>query len=590
MTDIENKKEERKKYSMKISKLRYDHEIDEAILVCKEASNKFPTDNFFYKLQGDLYIQLGNYDKAFFCYLEQLKYLEGKAEQLKSFIRFYRLLEKSISNQELLEYKKQILDAIERKEIADDISYQLIRFLGTELAENTELQGLMEATDDDRQLQKVKKSIDEMVSHHDKSSIQAVIRYRISSINQKFSRQTNQFLVSIAEKEEMYDEALQLIQKINESSNNATVIRALLRICRKLQDYSFAENMLMMDKEFVMKSDFNIQYELVYYYEYNHNVELLELTLKRMRDSAASSVPIARTLYNFYLRFNMFDEARLMAEHIKNQEEKLKGSVGTKRIEEQFESEQGIWNKLQELVSEREHNRQMIALRDLIRGFSHELGQPITNIRYSIQLYQMKFLIDKSTTEDIDELLNLILYQTERIGTMLSRFRPIVSSRSTEETFNVYERVQTVFDDLEHRLRMQNISYSLTGDKGITLWGDPIQFDQIFYNLILNSIQAIAGEEKSGNISVRISRVHSGEIQIIFMDNGPGIAKENIRKIFEPFFTTKDPSADNGGEGLGLFIVWNILKMFNGRIMLDSKYEEGAKFRITITNSKGENE
>lgn len=52
--------------------------------------------------------------------------------------------------------------------------------------------------------------------------------------------------------------------------------------------------------------------------------------------------------------------------------------------------------------------------------------------------------------------------------------------------------------------------------------------------------------------------------------------------MFEPFFSTKDPTAGNGGEGLGLFIVWNILKMFNGTIHIDSQCTNGAKFIIKL--------
>ena len=53
-------------------------------------------------------------------------------------------------------------------------------------------------------------------------------------------------------------------------------------------------------------------------------------------------------------------------------------------------------------------------------------------------------------------------------------------------------------------------------------------------------------------------------------------------KIFEPFFSTKQekvsPTKDDGGEGLGLYIVWNIVKMFNGTIRVNKNYQNGAQF------------
>ena len=287
------------------------------------------------------------------------------------------------------------------------------------------------------------------------------------------------------------------------------------------------------------------------------------------------------------MQFNLFSEAKQILEQIREVEETKRHGISRKgSVEEQFESEQGVWNKLQELVSEQEHNRQMIAMRDLIKGFSHELGQPITDIRYSIQLYQMRAKMAQTDEKDIDALLHLILHQTERIGDMLDRFRPIVSGRSKEETFGVLERIEKVFQDLNGRLHVQGIAYALNGDRMLTLWGEPIQFDQIFYNLVLNSMQALAETGKRGYIEINVRKKGNDKIQIIFSDNGPGIEQKNTKKIFEPFFTTKAPSSGNGGEGLGLFIVWNILKMYNGKIRLDTEYKTGAKFIMTIEKAK----
>ena len=112
----------------------------------------------------------------------------------------------------------------------------------------------------------------------------------------------------------------------------------------------------------------------------------------------------------------------------------------------------------------------------------------------------------------------------------------------------------------------------------VGLFGDKIQFSQIFYNLVLNSMQAIL---EKGEITVRIS-TRKNAIRILFSDNGPGVSEENRKKIFEPFFSTKDPTSGNGGEGLGLFVVWNILKMYKGTIQLNPKFKDGAQFIIRI--------
>jgi len=69
------------------------------------------------------------------------------------------------------------------------------------------------------------------------------------------------------------------------------------------------------------------------------------------------------------------------------------------------------------------------------------------------------------------------------------------------------------------------------------------------------------------------------DIEIIFSDTGVGITAKNRGKIYDPFFTTKPPGK---GQGLGLFIIWNLMKMHGGKISLDYKYANGARFVIKI--------
>ena len=97
----------------------------------------------------------------------------------------------------------------------------------------------------------------------------------------------------------------------------------------------------------------------------------------------------------------------------------------------------------------------------------------------------------------------------------------------------------------------------------------------------MNSIYALenyAASKKSKEIHICVSQ-DNDMINIVFMDNGPGIPIANRSKIFDPFYSTK-PTGE--GEGLGLFIIWNLLKSMGGNIALDSTYKQGARFKIYI--------
>lgn len=563
-----------KQYSDTISELKYNNMIDQAIEKCCEAISLFPDDNFFYKILGDLYRQKGKYDDAAMAYLCQLKRLSGRPQHFRGFARFYRELSSNVSSEFLEKYQGEILDAIKKGEITQDIQNQLIENFGEVFITDKKISQILYKSDDDRNLETTKQFLGSACN----DEVKIILTYQINSSNSSRNIKTREYLISIGEKKEIFLDTLHLIGKILKQQNrhNPTIIRTLLRISRKMEDYSYAESVLNFDNALVESSDFNIQYELVYYFDKTQNDILLNKTLCKMQNMAERSLPIAQTLYNFYLNFNRFEDAQVVYKYI--QKMRLNRKTQSQRNEQQMESDQVVRQKLEELVSEQEHNRQMIALRDLLKGFSHELGQPITNIRYQVQLQQMKIQRNVSTSEEINELFTTILEQTARIGNLLDRFRPIVSSKNKAMVFSVNNCVTQVFNDLKDRLKRSKIVYQVEVPSDIVLFGDQIQFSQVFYNLVLNSMQAI---ENGGTIRVQ-AKVIQSDLVIRFSDNGPGIPNEYTKKIFEPFFSTKDPTSGNGGEGLGLYIVWNVLRMYNGTIQVNYKYHRGAQFVIKI--------
>jgi len=203
----------------------------------------------------------------------------------------------------------------------------------------------------------------------------------------------------------------------------------------------------------------------------------------------------------------------------------------------------------------------------------------------------MKVTHNDISDDDLEQLFNLIYSQTKRIGDLLKRFNPIVSSRGKESSFVIYDRIKLIFEDLHARLESACIRYTIDGNKYIRIYGDAIHFDQVFYNLVVNSIYAINHAHKqSGTIKVDINYNDNNDVIISFCDDGSGIPEGVADKIFEPFFSTREPTSDEGGKGLGLFIVWNILKMFNGHIFLDKQYIKGTKFNIFIPKQEEQNE
>ena len=106
--------------------------------------------------------------------------------------------------------------------------------------------------------------------------------------------------------------------------------------------------------------------------------------------------------------------------------------------------------------------------------------------------------------------------------------------------------------------------------------GDPEDLKEVFFNLILNGIQAIEGDCTERQLTVQAQRLQSG-VEVRVSDTGPGISEENQARIFEPFFTTKA-----SGTGLGLAIVKRDVERMGGAIEVANADGTGAVFAVQL--------
>jgi signal transduction histidine kinase len=153
------------------------------------------------------------------------------------------------------------------------------------------------------------------------------------------------------------------------------------------------------------------------------------------------------------------------------------------------------------------------------------------------------------------------------------------------------ELVQRTVQMQAYPLRKSNITVDFLPETTIpAVVADPNQLMQVFLNLLLNAEQAIREGREKGTIRVRLGRgaaagdagniaANPDTVWIVFQDDGPGIAPENLAHIFDPFFTTKRPGR---GTGLGLSICKTVLREHGGNIEAASAPGGGAIFTITL--------
>jgi signal transduction histidine kinase len=241
----------------------------------------------------------------------------------------------------------------------------------------------------------------------------------------------------------------------------------------------------------------------------------------------------------------------------------------------------GVIISVRDVTTEKKLEQQIIqserlaAMGQMIGGFAHELNNPLTSILGMAELLQ-----DGDVSEAARKQVSILHKEARRAAEIVQNLqyfaRPPAPGKSQ---VNLNELVQRTVQMQAYPLRKSNITVDFLPEPAIpAIVADPNQLMQVFLNLLLNAEQAIRESREKGTIRVRIGR-KPDSVWIVFQDDGPGIAPENLAHIFDPFFTTKRPGR---GTGLGLSICKTVLREHGGNIEATSAPGGGALFTITL--------
>jgi signal transduction histidine kinase len=218
----------------------------------------------------------------------------------------------------------------------------------------------------------------------------------------------------------------------------------------------------------------------------------------------------------------------------------------------------------------------MGAVGQMASGVVHEIGQPLTSISGLIDILGL----DKPT-EAGKRRLDLMKKEMERLTTIISRFKNFTRvSEQTMKPLSLNEVVEATYALLEHQIQMKRLYCNVEQQQTLpSILGDRNSLQQVFINLIINSMDALEGKkDEKPTITVR-THSEDGKVCVEVKDNGSGIPKEIQEKIFDPFFTTKGPEK---GTGLGLAIISSILHQHHASISLESEVGKGTQFKVSF--------
>ena len=215
----------------------------------------------------------------------------------------------------------------------------------------------------------------------------------------------------------------------------------------------------------------------------------------------------------------------------------------------------------------------------LTAGLAHEIRNPLVAIRTFTQLLPERY----NDAEFREGFQGLALKEVDRIcgliNDLLSFARPSKPNVAPENVNDVVDNIARI---LETQAKEKGMSISREfSDSLPKVWIDREQMKQVFMNLILNAMQAMA---EGGSITLATRAVSkngsepSGEfVQVEIRDTGVGIPEEDLQHIFDPFFTSKDE-----GSGLGLAVSHQIVQEHGGFVTVESNLGKGTVFFVHV--------
>ena len=225
---------------------------------------------------------------------------------------------------------------------------------------------------------------------------------------------------------------------------------------------------------------------------------------------------------------------------------------------------------LNESVEKLSKSNKEQAWREMAKQVAHEIKNPLTPMRLSVQSFQRNFDINDSEIDTkLDEFSKTLIQQIDTMSTIASAFSNFAEMPAQQgEKINIIETTRLALKIFKEKHITFNSEHS-----NIQVSIDRTQMVRIVTNLIKNAVEACDSTEDP-LIQVNIKKKNK-KVVIEISDNGIGISKEIKSKIFEPKFTTK-----TSGMGLGLGMVKNLVSSYGGSISFKSKINSGTSFLI----------
>ena len=216
------------------------------------------------------------------------------------------------------------------------------------------------------------------------------------------------------------------------------------------------------------------------------------------------------------------------------------------------------------------------AQRQFTGNAAHELRTPLALMQAQVELFSAEH---PDVLPETADFLRLLREQTERMTQMTRTLLEMCGLQAVPCTdhIEIGPMIDEIFADLAPLAEKNNITLEREGDGAMT------GSDTLIYRLLFNLTENAIKYNRPGG-SVRLSVTPEPEKLLIRVsDTGPGIPERFQRSVFQPFFRVdKSRSREYGGVGLGLSLVWEIVKLHGGTVCVENSSEAGTTVAVSL--------
>ncbi|MDD5077095.1 MAG: ATP-binding protein [Sphaerochaetaceae bacterium] len=225
----------------------------------------------------------------------------------------------------------------------------------------------------------------------------------------------------------------------------------------------------------------------------------------------------------------------------------------------------------------------LASLTTVAAGVAHEIKNPLASIGIHLQLLRKAFHRKQSLTkEDAKRYLDIIDEEIERLNAIVVDF--LFAVRPMDVHLRL-ESINRILNELCVFVEPELAEHKITIKMNLGSFLPKVLIDenlikQASLNIIKNAMNAM---EHTGGYLTVTTKLEQDHVLLSFTDTGIGMSEQTLSKIFEPYFTTKST-----GSGLGLTMVFKVIKEHNGEVNVSSHLGEGTTFTISLPVPKSE--